>query len=172
MSYLDEVAICPYNSNHVFAKSRLFPHLQKCKDAIKSKKPTLFCKNNSSLRFFEEDKQNHYIKCKYCAPDLNSNNIDQIDKNDDSFLNNTDINILRYMKIKNMQEDDHTSQSIHLDLNISEMSQVQDSKFDYTLRDLKELDIVNDSYFMDPKDLVDLAGEIKEKNKDDKTILY
>jgi DNA-directed RNA polymerase subunit RPC12/RpoP len=78
MSYLDEVAICPYNSNHVFAKSRLFPHLQKCKDAIKSKKPTLFCKNDSSLRFFEEDKQNHYIKCKYCAPDLNSNNIDQI----------------------------------------------------------------------------------------------
>lgn len=170
MSYLDKVAICPYNSNHIFAKEKLFPHLQRCKDKIKSKKPTLFCKNDSSLRFLEENKQDHYTNCKYCASRSNIINIHQNNiSSDDLYQKPTELN-MRNIRLNNLQNE-NISQSIHLDLDISEMSQVT-SRFEYTQKDLKDFDINNESYFMDPNDWVDLAQEIKENTKEDKTILY
>ncbi len=174
MSYQDKVAICPYNSNHVFAKEKLFPHLQRCKDKFKNNKPLLFCKNDSSIIFFEEGKTLHNSKCKYCAPQSNNTNNQNKINNNESILNTNQLN-MRNKRLNDIQKDNQKTQSIHIDLNISEMSQVQDSRFEYTQKDIIYFDINDESYFMDQNEMnvwKDSGKQNKETNKEETTILY
>lgn len=63
----NNLASCPYNLEHRFAKHKLFAHIGRCKDASKSKKKLMCCKKDSMIMFFRDKKDEHYSNCDYCS---------------------------------------------------------------------------------------------------------
>jgi hypothetical protein len=58
-----EMAVCPYNNTHIFHKSKLIPHLNRCRHAKFSKEKLMHCKNNFAIVFLEKDKLKHFSQC-------------------------------------------------------------------------------------------------------------
>ena len=56
---------CPYNSRHVFAQSKFFKHISKCKGKYKSGIKVHFCKANSMVTY--TDVLAHKLECSYCG---------------------------------------------------------------------------------------------------------
>ena len=56
---------CPYNSRHVFAQSKFFKHISKCKGKYKPGITVHFCKANSMVTY--TDVLAHKLECSYCG---------------------------------------------------------------------------------------------------------
>ena len=109
---------CPYNSRHVFAQSKFFKHINKCKDKYKSGNKVHFCKANSMITY--TDVLAHKRECSYCRgedPHESSLDTSKFDKDktkislhldDTSIYGNTNNNILDELK----REDESKDKSI------------------------------------------------------------
>jgi hypothetical protein len=151
-----EMATCPFNPNHAFAKYKLFPHIQRCKDALRSNKKLLHCKKDIMIMFFKEDRELHYSSCKYCS-------------SNDLVNNQTiypEVEEVRQKKIELMKKYDQLK-SINMDLSVT---QLPDESFNY---DFKHNDTIFDkSNFIDEFDLEAISNGTEAKEEKNQTILY
>jgi hypothetical protein len=147
-----EMATCPYNPSHCFAKHKLFPHLERCKDAKRGRK-LYHCKKDTMVMFFYEDKLNHYSACSYCSQSaqLNSTLNSQIDK-------------LKDKKIEMNKKKDNFN-SIIYDLNVTN----EESVLDFNVNDIVS---VNNNSIVEALDLGELSEKSDFKNSENETILY
>jgi hypothetical protein len=149
-----EMATCPYNPNHSFAKFKLFPHLQRCKDAKKSNRKLYQCKKDIMVMFFKEDKHTHYNFCQYCS--RSESNLNQTDT--------TGIEEIR-QKMKNIRSQSDMI-SINMDFNITSTNE---SKFD--INEIGFNEILEESNLMKGSDSIcDIVDDSQEEKNT--TILY
>jgi hypothetical protein len=79
-----QIAVCPYNHSHLIAKHKIIPHLKKCQDALRDKRKTIYCKNDLSIVFLENDQEYHFSICNFCRPNTNNDSMSNL--NSSSFL--------------------------------------------------------------------------------------
>lgn len=147
------MATCPYNQNHCFAKYKLFPHLQRCKDAKRGRK-LYQCKKDIMVMFFIEDKPSHYAICSYCSKSskLSETKDSQLDR-----LRDKKVEIIKSNELLN---------SINFDLNITK----DESLLDYNLNN--EL-ILDKSNFVEDFDIKAITEGSEDKSiSKNETILY
>lgn len=88
MNDTEDMAECPYNKNHRFAASKLFWHLGRCKDKLKTQHLYKKCKYNPIHIHLISDIKTHQLICK--------------DKTDHESLINELKNSLRQCKAEGM----------------------------------------------------------------------
>lgn len=81
---------CPYNGRHVFKKEYFLKHLEHCGTKKNSFKKLYKCKIDSFVRFFEEEKEEHYSKCPCRKKDIIQIE-NQISDNKHNFIQDSDI---------------------------------------------------------------------------------
>ncbi len=148
------MATCPYNQNHCFAKYKLFPHLQRCKDAKRGRK-LYQCKKDIMVMFFIEDKPSHYANCSYCS---RSSKLSE--------TKDTQLDQLRQQKVEKKIANAYLN-SIHFDLNITK----EDSVLDFNINN--EI-ICDKSNFLEGLDIqaISEGSEDKSDKVGNETILY
>lgn len=133
---------CPYNKNHTFKKEKLYKHLDHCMARKKTNKKLYFCKGNSMIVFFEEDKKAHQEKCKFCKPDYKEKEETFVSK-----FNNSETQIdldIHFSKINNDK-----GMTIDLDLSNDFQSNATENKtidFSKTCQDKTINQIKNESF--------------------------
>lgn len=134
---------CPYNKNHIFKKEKLYKHLDHCTARKKANKKLCFCKGNSMVVFFEEDKKAHQKNCKLCKPDPK-------EKEEESFVskfNNSETQIDLDIHLSRINNDKGTT--VDLDLSNDFQSNIYDNKtvdFSKTCQDKTLTQIKNESF--------------------------
>ena len=146
-----EMATCPYNPNHCFAKYKLFPHLQRCKDAKRGRK-LYQCKKDIMVMFFIEDKPNHYACCAYCSGRDNMNE-----------TRNSELEKIRKRKVAMKNVDDQLK-SIEFNLNITK----DESVLDFNVNDF----FCDKSNFIEGLDIQAISEATEVKGNKNETILY
>lgn len=85
---------CPYNHNHVFKKEKFLKHLEHCSNKKYTNKKLYKCKIDSFIRFFKEEKEEHYAKC--TCRKINSN---QKEKENETTIDNNNQTCSEEMSI-------------------------------------------------------------------------
>jgi hypothetical protein len=146
-----EMATCPYNPNHCFAKYKLFPHLQRCKDAKRGRK-LYQCKKDIMVMFFIEDKPIHYATCSYCSGSAKLNE-----------TKNSELEKLRKKKVEMKIANEHLN-SIEFNLNITK----EESILDFNVNEF----ICDNTNFLEGLDIQAISEASDVKNSKNETILY
>lgn len=153
---------CPYNKNHIFKKEKLYKHLDHCMARKKADKKLCFCKGNSMVVFFEEDKKAHQKKCKFCNPNQKEEEESFVSKfNKSETQIDLDIHLSKVNNDKGM--------TLDLDLSNDFQSNIYDNKtidFSKTCQD-KTINQIKNESFADSivGNILDSIDSIDEKAK-------